>query len=347
VNVSERLRECQVRADASLLDAMRSLEASNVQIVLVVDRGGRLVGTVTDGDIRRAILQGSPLDAPVGRFANPRFVSVGSDQGRASVLELMHARRVNQIPVVDERERVVGLHLLQEMLGVRERPSWALIMAGGRGTRLLPLTENVPKPMLPVAGKPILERIVLHLIGHGIHRIFISVQHLSHVIEDHFGDGRRLGCRIEYLREERPLGTAGALSLLPEPPVEPLLVMNGDLVTQADVGALLDFQAMGPQVATMAIRRYLHTVPFGCVELEGDRVVGLEEKPTLARMVNAGIYALAPALVRRVDAGRETTMPELLAAAMARGELVRTFEVSGDWIDVGQRDQLRQARGEP
>jgi NDP-sugar pyrophosphorylase family protein len=249
--------------------------------------------------------------------------------------------------VVDERERVVGLHLLQEMLGVRERPSWALIMAGGRGTRLLPLTENVPKPMLPVAGKPILERIVLHLIGHGIHRIFISVQHLSHVIEDHFGDGRRLGCRIEYLREERPLGTAGALSLLPEPPVEPLLVMNGDLVTQADVGALLDFQAMGPQVATMAIRRYLHTVPFGCVELEGDRVVGLEEKPTLARMVNAGIYALAPALVRRVDAGRETTMPELLAAAMARGELVRTFEVSGDWIDVGQRDQLRQARGEP
>jgi NDP-sugar pyrophosphorylase family protein len=219
-------------------------------------------------------------------------------------------------------------------------------MAGGKGTRLLPLTETVPKPMLRVAGRPILERLVLHLVGHGIQRIFLSVHHLSRVIEDHFGDGRALGCRIEYLREEKPLGTGGALSLLPEVPTAPLLVMNGDLVTQADVGALLDFQASGTQVATMAIRRYFHTVPFGCVEADGDRLTGLTEKPTISRMVNAGIYAISPALLRGLERGTATTMPDLLAAAMGRGETVRTFEVSGDWIDVGHGDQLKQARGD-
>lgn len=343
----ERLQACQVHQDATLLEAMRSLERSNVQIVLVVDGAGKLVGTITDGDIRRAILGGASLGAPVRPAANARFTSVGSDTPRASVLELMHARRVSQIPVVDEGGRVVGLHLLQELLGVRKRPNWALLMAGGKGTRLLPLTENVPKPMLPVAGKPILERLVLHLVGHGIRRVFMAVHHLSHIIEDHFGDGRRFGCEIEYLREERPLGTGGALSLLPEPPSEPLLVMNGDLVTQADLGALLELQAAGPQVATVAVRKYFHTVPFGCLELDGDRVVGLEEKPTLSRLVNAGIYALSPGLVRRVEPGRELTLPDLLAGALARGEVVRSFEIAGDWIDVGQRDQLKQARGEP
>lgn len=343
----ERLRRCQVAEDCTVLEAMRALDAGNVQIALVVDRSGRLVGTLTDGDVRRALLRGASLDAPVAPFANRCFLSVGPEVGRASVLELMHARSVNQIPVVDERGRVLGLHLLQELLGVRERASWALLMAGGKGTRLLPLTETVPKPMLRVAGTPILERLVLHLVGHGIRRIFVSVHHLARVIEDHFGDGRKWGCRIEYLREERPLGTGGALSLLPERPTAPVLVMNGDLVTQANVGALLDFQAAGPQVATMAVRKYFHTVPFGCVELDGDRLTAFEEKPTFARLVNAGIYAVDPALVARMAPESELTMPGVLADALARGEIVRTFEVDGDWIDVGHGDQLKHARGEP
>lgn len=344
--MAERLDDCQVGEDRTLMDAMRSLEATNVQIVLVVDRTGRLVGTLTDGDIRRALLRGATLDEPVSRHAHRPFVSVRPEEGRAGVLDLMKARRVHQIPVVDDAGRVAGLHLLEELLAARERPSWALFMAGGRGTRLLPLTENVPKPMLPVAGTPILERLVLHAIGHGIRRIFLSVHHLSHVIEEHFGDGKRFGCRIEYVREDRPLGTGGALSLLPEPPTAPLLVMNGDLVTQADVGALLDVQAAGSQVATIGVRKYFHTVPFGCVELDGDRVLALDEKPTLSRLVNAGIYALSPAFVRGVTPGREVTLPDLLTEAIARGEAVRTFEVSGDWIDVGRGDQLKQARGE-
>jgi dTDP-glucose pyrophosphorylase len=340
------LSACQLRTDATLLDAMRSLEASNVQIVLLVDRDARVVGALTDGDIRRALLRGATLEAPAVRYASEHFVSVGSDQERAAVLELMHARRVHQIPALDERGRLVALHLIDELVGVPKRPNWAVVMAGGKGTRLLPLTEAVPKPMLRVAGRPILERLVLHLVGHGIHRIFLSVHHLSRVIEDHFGDGHQLGCRIEYLREDKALGTGGALSLLPEAPTAPLLVMNGDLVTQADVGALLDFQASGTQVATLAIRRYFHTVPFGCVELDGDRLAGLSEKPTISRMVNAGIYAVSPALVRGLERGTATTMPDLLGAAMARGEVVRTFEVSGDWIDVGHGDQLKQARGD-
>jgi NDP-sugar pyrophosphorylase family protein len=217
-------------------------------------------------------------------------------------------------------------------------------MAGGQGVRLRPLTENTPKPMLRVAGRPILERIVLHLVGHGLRRVFIAINYLGHVIEEHFGDGSRLGCRIEYLREEQPLGTAGALGLLPDRPVEPVLVMNGDLVTQADLGAMLDFHVGGAYAATIGIRRYLHAVPFGVVEREGDRVIEVEEKPTIARDASSGIYTIGPALVELVAPRKPFSMPDLIAAALARGDRVGAYEIEDDWIDVGQRDQLERAR---
>jgi NDP-sugar pyrophosphorylase family protein len=219
-------------------------------------------------------------------------------------------------------------------------------MAGGRGTRLAPLTDHTPKPMLRVAGRPILERIVLHLVGHGIRRIFIAINYLSEMIVDHFQDGANFGARIEYLREERPLGTAGALALLPAAPTAPVLIMNGDLVTQADVGALLQFHASGEQTISVAVRKYFHTVPFGCVQLDADKVVALDEKPTLTRLVNAGIYVLDPKVVARVPAGRESTTPALIEAAIAAGETVRALEIEDDWIDVGQKEQFRRARGE-
>jgi NDP-sugar pyrophosphorylase family protein len=199
--------------------------------------------------------------------------------------------------------------------------------------------------MLQVAGRPILERIVLHLVGSGIGRVFISVNYLGHVIEDHFGDGSAFGCHIEYLRENEPLGTAGALSLLPEPPVDTLLLLNGDLVTSADLGSMLAFHAAGGFDATIGVRRYMHTVPFGCVERDGDRVTGLEEKPTLEREVNTGIYALEPPVVARVRPGRALSMPALIADVLAEGRPVGAFEIEDDWVDVGHREQLATARG--
>ncbi len=342
----ERLDRCKVHLSENLFAAMRSLDESSAEIALVIDDEQRLVGTLTDGDVRRALLAGATLDTPLLPFVQRAFTSVTTLAQRAEVIDLMRARSIAQIPILDEGGHLVGLHLMHDMFGGRERGNWAVVMAGGRGTRLQPLTEAMPKPMLRVAGRPILERIILHLVGFGLRNIFLSISYLGHIIEQHFGDGSQLGCRIEYLREDRPLGTGGALSLLPEKPDQPLLVMNGDLVTQADVGAMLAFHEGGGQQATIGVRRYFHTVPFGCVETQGDRIVHMEEKPTVTRAINAGIYVLSPEVVARVAPDTELQLPTLVHQCLERAEIVRAFEIEDDWIDVGQREQLQRARGE-
>jgi dTDP-glucose pyrophosphorylase/CBS domain-containing protein len=346
--MSERLRKSLVPADATLVECMRSLEDSMSQIVLVVDEGDHLIGVLTDGDIRRALLAGHALDAPASAYAVRDCFTVDVSAGRADVLELMQARQIAQVPAIDEHGRVVGLHLLQELVSTLERPNWAVVMAGGRGTRLGDLTETVPKPMLPVAGRPILERIVLHLVGTGIRRIYLSVNYLAEVIEDHFGDGRRFGCAIEYLRETEPLGTGGPLALLPrarDRPQDPLLVMNGDLVTQANLGRIIDVHERGDQQVTMGVRAYVEQVPFGCVDVNGDELVGFIEKPATSRLVNAGIYVLdASSLDVVPQPPLAITMPDVVLRIQARGGRVRVFEIDDDWIDVGRRDQLEMAR---
>ena len=328
---------------STLREAMACIDRNVKGIALVVDGRRRLLGVVTDGDIRRALLQGADLEARVAAHMQRRYTAIGSDAGRAEVLDLMRARSIEQIPVLAAGKKLVGLHSLRDIIGAVERPNWAVIMAGGQGIRLRPATEHIPKPMIAVAGRPILERLVLHLVGYGIRRIYISVLHLGHVIERHFGDGSRFGCEIRYLREKTPLGTGGALALVKPPPREPLLVMNGDLITQADIAALLQFHARGGYAATMAIRRYGHQVPFGCVEVKRGRIVRLEEKPILERAVNAGIYVLNPDLLRLVPR-RLYPITELFAACLARKKPVGAFEIEEEWLDIGQRDQLKQGR---
>ena len=342
--MSERLERCKVRSSGTLRDAMVALDRGAAEIALIVDDGEVLIGIMTDGDVRRALLAGASLEGALEPYVQRNYTRVAPDAGRAEVVDLMRARRFGQIPIVDETGRLVGLHVLHEVLGATQRPNWAVVMAGGKGTRLHPITETIPKPMIKVAGRPILERVVLHLVGFGIRRIFLSVNYLGHVIEEHFGDGSRFGCRIEYLCEDTPLGTGGALSQLPEPPADPLIVMNGDLVTEAEIGAMIDFHVRGGQIATIGVRRYTHTVPFGCLEVEGDRVVSFEEKPTLVRLVNAGIYVLDPALPGRVPKNQLFGLPTLLEDCLDRKEKLSAFEIHADWIDIGQRDQLKRAR---
>ncbi len=344
-SAGQSLDDATVPASGSLRDAMLALDRGSLYIALIVDPERRLVGLMTDGDIRRVLLRGSSLTDRVADHMQKNFVSVSPQAGRAEVIDLMQARYIQQIPIVDADGKLVGLHNLRDVIGAPERPNWAVVMAGGRGERLAPLTDVVPKPMLRVAGRPILERIVLHLVGQGLRRIFIAINYLGEQIREHFGDGERFGARIEYLTEDRPLGTGGALSLLPESPTAPVLVMNGDLVTQADLGDLLAFHDRHAPVATMAIRKYFHTVPFGCVELDGDRVVRLDEKPTLERLVNTGIYVLDPQLIVGLSRGVATTVPQILGDAMNRGLEVRAFEIDDEWIDVGHREQLTAARG--
>lgn len=332
--------------DGTIRDALVALDRGAGQIALAVAPDGRLDGVVTDGDVRRALLRGTALSDPLQAIVTRDFLAVSPGEGRAAALDLMRARRVTGIPVIDATGRPVGIHLLHEVLERTARSNWAVIMAGGRGTRLRPLTESVPKPMLRVAGRPILERIVLHLVGAGFRRVFVSVNYLSDVIEDHFGDGSAFGCRIEYLREDEPLGTGGALGLLPAPPTETLLLLNGDLVTNADVGALLAFHDSAGYDATVGVRRYVHQVPFGCVERAGPRVTALHEKPALEREVNTGIYALAPAVIGRVARGANVSMPALIADLLADGRSVGAFEIEDDWVDIGRRDELARAQGD-
>jgi dTDP-glucose pyrophosphorylase len=341
---TDRLIDASVPIDASIYDAMFGLGRGAAGIVLVVDGNQRLVGTVTDGDIRRALLDGATLGSPVQAHMQRKFTAVSTAAPRAEVLDLMRARRIEQVPIVDADGKLVGLHVLREIIGSVERPNWAVIMAGGRGERLRPLTDRLPKPMIRVAGKPILERIVLHLVGFGIRDIYISVNYLGEVIRTHFGDGSAFGCRIHYLTEDKPLGTGGALSMLPETPRHPLLVMNGDLITQVDLGAMLQFHQQGGYKITVAVEEYAHTVPFGCLEVDGDRVARLEEKPVLSRLINAGIYALSPEVLARVPRDKAFPITALIEQSVAVGDSVGAFRIKDDWLDVGRPDQLKQAQ---
>ena len=342
--MTDDLARCVVPRHATIREGLLGIDRGAGGIVLAVDAAGRLVGVATDGDLRRALIAGAGLDDPLAVAINERYLAVPAGQSRVQALDLMRARRIDAIPVVDDAGRPVALHLLHAFLEPAARDNWALIMAGGQGIRLRPLTDTVPKPMLRVAGRPILERIVLHLVGFGVKRIFISVGYLAHVIEDHFGDGSALGASIEYLRETEPLGTAGALGLLPGSPPGPLLLLNGDLVTSADVDAMLAFHARGGFAVTIGTRRYLHTVPFGCVDRDGDRVTGIEEKPTLEREINTGIYVVEPWVAGLVPPGARASMPELVGTVLERGSPVGAFEIEDDWVDVGHREQLTRAR---
>lgn len=344
--VHEKFDACRVTLGQPLEAALRSLDVSGLEIVLIEDADGRARGVVTDGDVRRALLSGATLSSSVDAFVSKSFWSVSPTANRAEALDLMQGQRIGAVPIVDAERRFVGLHALHELLGADPKPNWAVVMAGGRGERLRPLTDTVPKPMIKVAGRPILERLVLHLVGFGVRRIFLSVNYMADAVEGHFGNGASFGCAIEYLREKAPLGTGGALSLLPEPPTDPVLVLNGDLLTQVDVSDMLAFHAHGGYLATVGIREYSHTVPLGVVDVDGDRIVQVREKPTEMWRVNAGIYVLDPVLLARVPADSYYGLPALIEECLERREPVGAFHVREDWMDVGQHHELKRARGE-
>lgn len=339
-----------VNVGASLRSAIAVIQERSASICLLVESDGRLVGTVSDGDVRRAFVGGASLDEPALPWATTRPATVTEGVDRSAVLDLMRALGVPQIPEIDVEGRVVRLHLLKEIVGGPARGNTAVILAGGKGTRLRSVAGDLPKPMVPVAGRPILERLVLHLVGAGIEDIRLAVGYGADVIAEHFGDGRAFGCRITYLREEEPRGTAGPLrALLDEGlPSEPLVVLNGDLVTSFSVSGLLAAHHATRASLTVAVTEYSHEVPFGVLrtaEADG-RVLGLDEKPTWTGTVNAGIYAVDPALVEAIPAGRAVPMTELIERCVERGDVVAAWRVVGEWHDIGQPQDLARARGD-
>lgn len=323
---------------------MRTIELGDTQVALACDTDGHFKGLLTDASVRRAILDGAKLGDSATPYIERNVPTVAPGYSRNEVVDLMEALRLKHLPIVDANGTLLGLHLLESVLSRQNLPNIAILLAGGKGTRLYPITEQIPKPMLKVAGRPILERLVIHLAGHGIRKIYLATNYLADMIEEHFEDGTRFGCQIEYLREEKALGTAGALSLLPHPPAEPILIANGDLVTQFDVETLLKTHKEQKNAATVGVKLYSHQVPFGCVSVEGARITKLAEKPRMTRLVNAGIYVLNPDLARNIPSNRATQMTDLLSNLLSSDQRVGYFELNDDWIDVGQKESLKLAQ---
>jgi dTDP-glucose pyrophosphorylase len=332
--------------DASLRDAMRVIDEAGRQIGLVVAPDRRLLGTITDGDLRRALLRGAELTDPasIAMHPNPRVARLGESAREA--LAQMRRLGLHQLPVVDDQGVVRGLSVIDDFLAVPERGSWVVIMAGGLGTRLEELTKDVPKPMLRVGDRPILETIVRSLIDQGFRRFFFAVNYKAEQIEAHFGDGAELGIEIRYLRERMRMGTAGALSVLPEAPTEPLVVTNGDILSQLDYGAMVDNHIAASADATMAVRDYEFQIPFGVVHVRDDAVAAVEEKPVQRFLVSAGMYVLSPPAVALVPSGTYFDMPSLFDAVLAAGLRTRTHHVDGYWLDIGRRADFERANAE-
>jgi dTDP-glucose pyrophosphorylase len=330
----------------SIRDAIGILDKSAIQIILVVDDENHLLGTVTDGDVRRGILKGLSLDDPVQKIMNDSPTVATTAEARESILTMMRRKRLHHIPVVDGDLRVVRLETLDEMIQSRSRQNHVVLMAGGLGSRLSPLTDDRPKPMLTIGNKPLLETILENFIEYGFGRFHISVNYLAEVVKSHFGDGSRWGVEISYLQEDRKLGTAGALSLLPERPVDPLVVMNGDLLTKVNLSQLLEFHSSHQVKATMCVREYDFRVPYGVVEFDDYRIARIDEKPIQRFFVNAGIYTLEPDALDLVPSNAYFDMPTLFEKLIARGEQTAAFPIREYWLDIGHLADYDRANGE-
>lgn len=328
---------------ASIRDAIRNLNDVAIQIVLVTDEDGRLAGTLCDGDIRRGLLKGLHLDSSIESVLFRSPMVVPSSMSRDLVMQLMAANKIHQVPIVDESRRVLGLHLWDEIVAPVTRENTMVIMAGGKGTRLRPHTESCPKPMLPVAGKPMLEHILERAKVEGFTRFVLAVHYLGHMIEEHFGDGHKFGVRIDYLREDKPLGTAGALSLLSPRPQLPFVVTNGDVMTDIRYGELLDFHQRHGAAATMAVRVHEWQHPFGVVRMDGVDIVGFEEKPVARTHINAGVYALSPEVLDCMQVNDVCDMPSLFEQMQVRGTRTVAYPMHEPWVDVGRPDDLKLA----
>ena len=341
-----------ITVDHTITEAIARINKNGVGIVLVVNKDRHLVGTVTDGDIRRAILDNLHLTASIAillerkagtRFAKPFTALIGQD--RDVYLKLLKQHGILHLPLLDVNERVAGLVTMEDFVEEGNLSLQAVVMAGGRGSRLYPLTENLPKPMLPVGDKPLLEIIIGQMRSIGIRKVNVTTHHKPEKISEHFGNGENFDVELSYVSENRPLGTAGALGLL-NCPTETLLVINGDILTQVDFRAMLQYHREHDAELTMAVRSYGMEVPYGVVECEGSYIRSLKEKPSMKFLVNAGIYLLEPSAHGCIPAGEHYNMTDLIQHLISEGRPVVSFPIHEYWLDIGARAEYEQAQEE-
>ena len=339
-------RQAILPTNANIGQAIRNLDQVAIKIVMIVNEAGILEGTISDGDIRRGLLKGLNLNSPIINVIHRNSLVVPPELGRELVMQLMIANKIQQIPVVDAQHQLVGLHLWDEITTPIARPNMMVIMAGGMGTRLRPHTENCPKPLLNVAGKPMLEHIIDRAKHEGFCHFILAIHYLGGMIQSHFGDGERLGVKIEYLCEQSPLGTAGALGLLEPSPNLPFVVTNGDVITDIRYGELLDFHVRHNATATMAVRGHEWQHPFGVVQMQGVEIIGFEEKPIFRSHINAGVYALDPDALKVLTKDTHCDMPTLFERLQGLSLRTVAYPMHEPWLDVGRPDDLEQANAD-
>ena len=336
-------RQAILPMTATIEEVITNLTKVSIKIVLVVNDSGELQGTISDGDIRRGLLRGLNLKSPIESIIHHNPLVVTDEIGREDVRKIMVANKIQQVPVVDDRQHIVGLYLWDEIATPLIRPNLMVIMAGGKGTRLLPYTENCPKPMLTVSGKPMLEHIIERAKQEGFSHFVLAINYLGLLIEDYFGNGNRLQVRIDYLREKSPLGTAGALGLLNPRPNLPFAVTNGDVMTDIHYGELLDFHTRHNAAATMAIRVHEWQHPFGVVQTNGIDIIGFEEKPVHRSHINAGVYVLEPEVLGFLEKDVHCDMPTLFERLQAKEKRTAAYPIHEPWLDVGRQEDLNRA----
>ena len=336
------IKKIKITKDATIKKALQIISDSGVQIAIVVDKKGKLIGTLTDGDIRRGLLKGLNINDSINSIICRKPFVVKKDEIKEKVLKIAFRKKKYQIPVVDKNFKVVGLHVLDELLNSTKKNNLVVIMAGGEGKRLRPLTKSIPNPMLKVSHKPILQRILEKFIESGYGNFVFCVNYRSKVIIDYFGNGKKFGAKIEYIHEKIKMGTAGALSLLKKKIKEPFFVINGDILTDLNFEKILNFHQENNSKATMCVKEYNVVLPYGEVRVRGKNIVSIEEKPKYKFFVNAGIYILDPKCIKLIPK-KFYDMTCLLRKMINKKDKIALFPLGENWLDIGRMKDYDKA----
>ncbi|WP_459846621.1 nucleotidyltransferase family protein [Campylobacter concisus] len=342
----KNIKNIKLKQNATIKEALGIIDSGAMQIALVVDDNDKLLGTLTDGDIRRGILRGLDLDSSIETivFKEPAIAKISST--KEEILKIALSKKLHQIPIVDDNGIVLDLKEIEELVEPKIKTNRVILMVGGLGTRLRPLTQDTPKPMLKVGNKPILQTIVEKFAEYGFVNITMCVNFNASIIRDYFGDGKEFGVNIDYVLEQKRMGTAGALSLLKERPSEPFFVMNGDLLTNVNFEHIFNYHTLHKATATMCVREYDYEIPYGVVKMNDNKITAIAEKPVQKFFVSAGIYMLSPEILDLIPKNEFYDMPALFEKLIKLSKNVISFPIREYWLDIGRMEEYQRANEE-
>ena len=338
------LKKIILKENSTIKEAIENLEKSTFQIVLIVNKKKKLVGTITDGDLRRGLLKGLSLNNSIKNLINKKYFSSSNDASDDELNEIMIKNKIFHLPILDKKKYILGLKVLREPTNKNLKKNTVVVMAGGKGSRMMPFTSKCPKPMLTIGDKPILEHILLKAKAEGFNKFVFSVNYLGYLIKNYFKDGSKWGVHIKYLNEKKPLGTAGSLSLLKPKPKIPFVVCNGDIISQIKFYDILSFHNKAKSMASMVVKPYELRNPYGVVEVSGNDIVTLKEKPISRTCVNAGVYAFDPKILNLIEKNKYLDMNVFFKKLISKSKKVMAFPAYENWIDVGKPKDYRKAK---